>query len=274
VCLMEASSNWTLQQKAVALSAQLGLDAQLPVAETVAQAVAKLGLLEDEVKDLNLVERANKCLQQVLPTAHGVAVASATATTNAAMPAARAFTTTAGMPVTYGSQAVPFRAMAALPPEQPVPVGMQRDPGQREENCLPGAGVPPAAKNPISATLLRRGCPCACNIGFLFCIPFLVGPGFACYGEDHHEIVMGRSSEDVFTKWQWHGIPPFCIPDLGERWVRLGRSNHFRRTDATTCKEEDDWLSRRHRVYRCGRCITHFETSPVVCHFGCQPICP
>jgi hypothetical protein len=243
----------TLEQKAVVLSAQLGLDAQLTVAETVAQAVKNLGL-EDEVKDLNLVERANKCLQQVLPTAHG----AATATTNAAMPVARASTTTAGMPVTYGSQAVPGA---------PVTVGMQREPGQREETSLVDA--PPAAEYPISATMLHRGCPCMCNIGWLRWTPF-IAPGFACIGADPSN----RSSEDLFTKWQLHGIGPFCVPDLGERWVRLGRSNQFRRTDAKTCGEDD----RRYRVYisrypYVGRCIVSNETAPTGCHYGCRPIC-
>ena len=57
-----------LHGKVEVLRTQLKIDAGLSVADAVAHAVGKLGL-ESEVKGLNLVEKADKCLSQVLPTA-------------------------------------------------------------------------------------------------------------------------------------------------------------------------------------------------------------
>jgi hypothetical protein len=57
----------TLQQKAETLRAQLGLDAGLPIADIVVQAISQLGL-ESEVKALTMVEKVDRCLTQVMPT--------------------------------------------------------------------------------------------------------------------------------------------------------------------------------------------------------------
>ena len=65
---MKIAQEATLQAKADVLRSQLKLDAALPIAEVIEQAATSLGL-ESEMEGLKLVEKASKCLSQVLPKA-------------------------------------------------------------------------------------------------------------------------------------------------------------------------------------------------------------
>ena len=102
----------TLEQKVATLRAQLSLGAG-PIAEVAARAVSTLGI-ESQVKGLNLVEKVDKCLEQVLPRAE------------ASMAAGPGFPTTAPVASAVAVAApVPWQTQGATTQPYAQPVAQQ-----------------------------------------------------------------------------------------------------------------------------------------------------